>query len=115
MQVLVLDNNRLASLPSAIGLLQHLEKLTVSHNVLTSMPTSTKQLLHLRVLDISSNRLPALPDSIAECEALEDFNASDNRLQVSVYAMLLAHGVLYCWDCLTSHMPTTCSSLHLLL
>lgn len=93
MQVLVLDNNRLSSLPTDIGLLQRLEKLSVSNNALTSLPTSTKQLHHLRVLDVSSNRLAILPEAVAGCQSLEEFNVSNNLVQVCLMLFTLTHAI----------------------
>ncbi len=82
MQVLVLDNNQLTSLPSDIGQLSRLEKLSVKENALVTVPVSIKQLQKLSVLDLSANSLSELTPALAECSQLEELNVSNNDLQV---------------------------------
>ncbi len=82
MQVLVLDNNQLISLPTDIGQLSRLEKLSVKENALVTVPVSIKQLQKLYVLDISANSLSELTAAVAECSQLEELNVSNNDLQV---------------------------------
>ena len=82
MQVLVLDSNRLTSLPTDIGQLFRLEKLSVKENALVTVPVSINQLQKLSVLDLSSNSLAELTAAVAECSQLEELNVSNNDLQV---------------------------------
>lgn len=81
-QVLVLDNNQLTSLPTDIGQLSRLEKLSVKENALVTVPVSIKQLQKLSVLDLSANSLSELTAAVAECSQLEELNVSNNDLQV---------------------------------
>ena len=112
MQMFVLDNNRLSTLPTNIGPLQHLAKLSVSNNAVTSLPTSTKQLHHLRVLDVSSNRLAILPDAVAGCQSLEEFNVSNNLVQVCLMLFTLTHAIYNMLYAECTHV--SCSSSWLL-
>ena len=79
----MLDSNQLTNLPTDIGQLARLEKLSVSNNALLTLPTSIGQLQKLCVLDVSSNSLSELPTALAECSQLEEGNFSNNDLQVS--------------------------------
>ena len=81
-QVLVLDSNQLTSLPTDIGQLVLLEKLSVKKNALITVPVSINQLQKLYVLDLSSNSLAELTAAVAECSQLEELNVSNNDLQV---------------------------------
>ena len=93
MQVIVLDNNQLTSLPTDIGQLFRLEKLSVKENALVTVPVSIKHLRKLSVLDLSANSLSELTAAVAECSQLEELNVSNNDLQVS---------------CVTTAAVTTC-------
>ena len=91
MQVLVLDSNQLISLPSDIGHLVRLERLSVKNNALTTLPVSISQLNKLSLLDVSSNSLVELTNAVADCLRIEELNVSSNKLQVrpdSCYANL---------------------------
>ena len=102
MQVLVLDNNQLTSLPSDIGQLFRLEKLSVKGNALVTVPVSIKQLQKLSVLDLSANSLSELTAAVAECSQLEELNVSNNDLQV--YCVTTAAAITGC--------PQTMQDMH---
>lgn len=78
----MLDSNQLTSLPTDIGQLARLEKLSVKNNALVTLPVSIKQLEKLSVLDLSANSLSELTAAVAGCAQLEELNVSNNDLQV---------------------------------
>ena len=78
----MLDHNQLTSLPTDLGKLSRLEKLSVSNNALFGLPTSISQLQKLSALDVSSNSLVELTAAVASCSQLEELNVSGNALQV---------------------------------
>ena len=79
----MLDSNQLTNLPTDIGQLARLEKLSVSNNALLTLPASIGRLHKLCVLDISFNSLSELTTAMAECSQLEECNFSNNDLQVT--------------------------------
>ena len=78
----MVDSNQLTSLPTDLGQLSCLVKLSAKNNALTTLPTSISKLQNLCVLDVSSNQLVQLTAAVADCSRLEELNASDNKLQV---------------------------------
>ena len=80
--MLILDANQLTRLPSDIGQLVRLEKLSVNNNALTALPSTIGQLQKLLLLDVSSNSLVELTHAVADCLQLEELNASKNKLEV---------------------------------
>ena len=82
-QVLTLDSNQLTSLPTDIGQLARLEKLSVKNNAISTLPISISQLQKLSVLDLSSNRLVELTHAVANCYQLEELDVGKNDLQVN--------------------------------
>ena len=80
----MLDSNQLISLPSDIGQLVRLERLSVRNNALISLPITISQLQKLSLLDVSSNSLAELTDALADCLQLEELNVSNNKLQVDL-------------------------------
>ena len=80
----MLDSNHLISLPSDIGQLVRLERLSVRNNALVSLPVTISQLQKLSLLDVSSNNLAELTDAVADCLQLEELNVSNNKLQVDL-------------------------------
>lgn len=101
--VLDVHDNKLSSLPAAMGALADLSKLIVSHNNLSTvqptvttltnlkqlkldhnslceLPNGMGQLVHVEELDVSHNQLTSLPVSIGEMKVLKTFSASDNQL-----------------------------------
>lgn len=79
---LVLDGNRIGTLPDFIGRLARLETLSVADNLLAQLPRSLGQLHRLKQLLVAQNKLTALPEELGECGALEELDAHHNTLQV---------------------------------
>ncbi|KAI9284096.1 hypothetical protein BC943DRAFT_338368 [Umbelopsis sp. AD052] len=80
-EILVLDNNTLNSLPSSIGELRMLSKLSVQNNLLSSVPVEIAKLGQLKSLDLQKNNLKTLPKEIWLCSALQMLNCSSNLLE----------------------------------
>ncbi|ORX62092.1 L domain-like protein [Hesseltinella vesiculosa] len=57
LRTLVLTNNKLKTLPEALGKLQMLEELCISENQLDHLPASLQHLHQLKNLDVSGNQL----------------------------------------------------------
>ncbi|KAG1175973.1 hypothetical protein G6F70_003746 [Rhizopus microsporus] len=77
---LVLDSNTLSTLPSSIGSLQKLVKLSIQNNYLDSLPSEIGKLSELRALDAQKNNLKGLPREIWLCCSLQTLNCSSNLL-----------------------------------
>uniref|UniRef100_A0A8C6WVK1 Leucine rich repeat containing 40 n=1 Tax=Neogobius melanostomus TaxID=47308 RepID=A0A8C6WVK1_9GOBI len=98
-----LHDNKLQSLPRAVGTLQELRQLRLSHNqlstlplelfslpllcsltlqdnLLESLPPELGQLIGLTELDVSSNRLKELPAALGDLRALTTLNMQHNQL-----------------------------------
>ncbi|KAI8377803.1 uncharacterized protein BYT42DRAFT_358201 [Radiomyces spectabilis] len=78
---LVLDNNTLNALPSSIGCLRKLVRLSVQGNNLDSLPVEIAKLYELKVLDAQKNNLKTLPKDIWLCASLQTLNCSSNLLE----------------------------------
>ncbi|KAI7898152.1 uncharacterized protein BX663DRAFT_582519 [Cokeromyces recurvatus] len=78
---LILDNNTLSALPSSIGSLKKLVRLSVQGNNLESLPPQISQLTELKVLDVQKNNLKSLPREIWLCMSLQTLNCSSNLLE----------------------------------
>lgn len=78
-QVLVLSNNRLVSLPEEIGLLKCLMDLDVSCNELCLLPPGVGELQSLRSLRVRRNRLVEVPQELCVLR-LWRLDLSANRL-----------------------------------
>ncbi|KAI7848266.1 phosphatase 2C-domain-containing protein [Circinella umbellata] len=81
LEELVLDNNSLNSIPSSIGALRKLLRLSVQSNVLDSLPSEISKLGELKVLDAQKNNLKMLPKEIWLCASLQTLNCSSNLLE----------------------------------
>ncbi|XP_008238798.1 PREDICTED: probable LRR receptor-like serine/threonine-protein kinase At4g37250 [Prunus mume] len=80
---LALPNSQLlGSIPSNLGMIQHLQSLNLSNNSLNgSLPISIFNATELRVLDLSYNLISGeLPDTISQLTNLRLLNLSDNAL-----------------------------------
>ena len=93
-QALVLDDNRLTSLPGSVGELACLERLSVNGNALAQLPASIGSLKRLVSLSVARNKLSGLPFSLGGCSALEDIDASDNYLQAGLTSVRLHEELL---------------------
>ncbi|XP_061834441.1 leucine-rich repeat-containing protein 40 [Nerophis lumbriciformis] len=76
-----LHDNRLQTLPSALGQLQELQQLQLSHNQLTSLPLEVFSLKSLRSLTLQQNQLEVLPEELGQLEALTELDVSNNQLE----------------------------------
>jgi Leucine-rich repeat (LRR) protein len=74
-QDLSLDRNQLTQLPSAIGLLTSLRRLSVRHNRLRTLPSEIQNCRSLLCLRASRNQLQYLPSEMRHRFALLDVGA----------------------------------------
>ncbi|XP_017004952.2 leucine-rich repeat and calponin homology domain-containing protein isoform X1 [Drosophila takahashii] len=80
LQVLLVSNNRLASLPDELGRLdQTLTDLDASYNQLTNLPARLGELRTLRSLSLRSNHLMYLPRELT-CLSLISLDVSNNKI-----------------------------------
>jgi adenylate cyclase len=79
---LILDNNTLNVLPSSIGSLNKLLRLSVQSNNLETIPSEISKLTELKVLDAQKNNLKSLPKEIWLCVSLQTLNCSSNLLEM---------------------------------
>ncbi|WAR24190.1 LRC40-like protein [Mya arenaria] len=77
---LQLEHNQLASLPQEIGALMFLEQLDISNNQLTTVPVSIGHLSHVMRLNISNNKIASLPPEIGCMNGLRELDATHNEL-----------------------------------
>ena len=82
-----LDHNCLTSLPSAIGTLTHLEKLSLHDNQLSELPHEIGCLVLLRELRVDRNRLSYLPDTVTRCVSLEVLHIDGNPICALPHAL----------------------------
>ena len=80
LQRLDIWNNRLTTLPEALGQLSQLQELNVWQNQLTSLPKALGLLTRLYVLDASDNQLTVLPEALGQLTWLHRLDISGNRL-----------------------------------
>ncbi|XP_033843394.1 leucine-rich repeat and calponin homology domain-containing protein 1 isoform X2 [Periophthalmus magnuspinnatus] len=66
LRVLNASNNKLVTLPEAVGQLQRLMELDVSCNEITALPRHISRLKSLRELNVRRNLLCVLPDDLCE-------------------------------------------------
>ncbi|XWS41850.1 hypothetical protein CRYUN_Cryun17cG0118300 [Craigia yunnanensis] len=80
----------LGSIPSDLGMIQHLENLDLSNNSLNgSLPFSIFNATQLRFLDLSNNLISGvIPETIGLLQNLQLFNLSDNALAGTLPATL---------------------------
>ncbi|MFT7818195.1 leucine-rich repeat and calponin homology domain-containing protein 1 isoform X1 [Arapaima gigas] len=79
LRVLNASNNKLSSLPEAIGQLSSLMELDVSCNELTALPQHIGRLRTLRELNVRRNLLCVLPEDLAELPLVK-FDFSCNKV-----------------------------------
>jgi Leucine-rich repeat (LRR) protein len=77
-RVLDLSNNRLTSVPAALGGMGQLEILKLNGNILEGLPSRLGRLERLRMLDLRGNRLNAYPPEMLGLPALEVLLLSGN-------------------------------------
>ncbi|XP_049310915.1 uncharacterized protein LOC105233750 isoform X1 [Bactrocera dorsalis] len=79
LQVLLVSNNRLATLPDELGRMERLTDLDASYNQLSTLPARIGELRSLRSLSLRSNQLMYLPRELT-CLTLESLDVSNNRI-----------------------------------
>jgi antitoxin component YwqK of YwqJK toxin-antitoxin module len=77
---LVLEHNRLTTLPREIGALVYLRKLELGHNPIGSLPPELARLTELRSLHLQECELEALPEGLCALTGLETLNLGGNQL-----------------------------------
>lgn len=80
-KMLNLCRNNLRELPSTIEQLPNLEVLLLSDNKLSTLPDVIGKLGKLKLLDLCHNELIKLPDSFCLLSALEDLMLAANKLK----------------------------------
>lgn len=80
LQVLLLEDNELKSLPSEIGQLTALSILRLPNNELVSLPPEIGQLSALQELQLDNNQLATLPPEIGKLSALVKLHLINNNL-----------------------------------
>jgi adenylate cyclase len=79
---LILDHNTLSELPTSIGVLLKLIKLSAQGNNLEKLPGEIYNLGELKILDVQRNNMKSLPKEIWLCVSLQTLNCSSNLLEV---------------------------------
>lgn len=79
LQVLILSNNRLVSIPEEIGHMHCLSNLDISCNELSILPPQIGDLDSLKSLNIRRNQLVELPSEVCELQLIK-LNISANRI-----------------------------------
>lgn len=75
-----LHDNKLQSLPGAVGDLQELRQLRLSHNQLSVLPLGLFSLPLLYSLTLQNNLLETLPPELGRLQSLTELDVSRNRL-----------------------------------
>jgi hypothetical protein len=98
-----LSNNKLISLPQALGQLSSLQILDLCHNNLKSLPESLGNLKSLILLKASNNELSALPNSIGSSSSLKTLDVESNHFSTfpeticelnTLHTLDMAHNML---------------------
>ncbi|CAJ2640352.1 unnamed protein product [Trifolium pratense] len=80
--VLTLNQNRLTTLPSALGSISSLRELHLSNNQLTGLPDEIGNLTQLEVLKANNNRMSKICEFIGNCHSLvEALHLSNNGMK----------------------------------
>lgn len=80
LRMLLLNQNRIAALPSDLGRLARLSELELNQNAFTEFPSAILELTELNELELSGNRIAALPDTIDRLAQLTELELLDNQL-----------------------------------
>lgn len=79
LEVLLVSNNRLVSLPEELGRMENLTELDASCNQITHLPARMSDLKNLRSLSLRNNQLVYLPRELT-CLQLVFLDVSCNRI-----------------------------------
>jgi hypothetical protein len=82
LKIVDLSRLKLKSLPSAIGLMKGVRKLSLYRNQLASLPASLALLTDLECITLHQNNLKRLPESIESLINLRFLKVSDNQLEM---------------------------------
>lgn len=82
---LILTDNKIATLPEAIGNCIHLQKLALAGNALTTLPLSMDKLVNLQLIRLSANTLTAFPDQLLNLPKLAWLAFSGNHFNRNQY------------------------------
>jgi hypothetical protein len=88
---LILTDNRISSLPAAIGLCTQLQKLMLAGNQLRDLPAEMAACTRLELLRIAANRLEALPHWLLHLPRLSWLAYAGNPFCAQAEAAALAH------------------------
>jgi signal transduction histidine kinase len=80
LRMLLLNQNRLSSLPRDLGRLSRLSELELNYNEFTVFPPEILELAALNELELSGNRIAVLPDEIGRLAQLTEIELLDNQL-----------------------------------
>lgn len=80
LQEIYLYQNKLSSLPFELGFLTNLEMLALNENSLTGLPESFENLKSLKVLDLRHNKLSDIPDVVYKMSSLKTLYLRYNRI-----------------------------------
>src|SRR5260370_4797665 len=81
LQIILLDNNRLTSLPESMCQLLNLQWLSLGDNLFNAFPPSIGNLPQLHELWLNGNRISQLPQTVAELANLQRIKLERNRLK----------------------------------
>lgn len=81
LQEIYLYQNKLASLPFELGFLTNLEMLALNENSITGLPESFENLKSLKVLDLRHNKLSDIPDVVYKMTSLKTLYLRYNRIK----------------------------------
>jgi len=104
---LILTDNAISVLPSALGERPALQKLMLAGNQLTQLPGSLAQCAQLELLRLAANRLEALPDWLLRLPRLSWLAYAGNPLTANAEAQALqgAQAAPIDWATLAVHAP----------
>lgn len=74
LEILLLPNNKLTTVPRDIAKLTHLKKLDLGENTLRELPDAVGTLHALEILDVRGNDLSYLPRSIGQLQNLKELH-----------------------------------------
>ena len=80
LEVLVLNNNQLSTLPKEFENLERLEILNLAHNLFNNFPTQFCELKSLKILNLSHNQFDKVPNEIGNLINLEELDLSNNKI-----------------------------------
>ncbi|SMC52413.1 leucine-rich repeat domain-containing protein [Moheibacter sediminis] len=80
-EILILDDNELNTLPPSIKKLTKLRELSIPRNQFTSFPEEILELKNLKTLDVANNSIQNIPDEIGSLSQLEYLLISETGIK----------------------------------